>query len=309
MADFSAGEAITSGFRLIGRNPAAILWWAGVRILVGFLPPALALWAVAPDLIGFYQQMLRQAAEHAHVSPDMSAFLGLQSRLAILQPITLISLLVNASLVMGAIYRGVLYPQERRFGYLRFSMREVWLGLVIAVLYVAFVILCVVAAIVAGVSVVAAATSVQHGGGGAGGIVAGVIILAAAAAVIWLIARFCLALPLSFDARTFAIGESWELTAGHALKIILTGLAVFVILLLVELVFAGLLLGVIVGAVTHGAGLTSFLHMNPADMVRRVLPWVPLWIIAGSLVGAAFYAILAAPLADIYRQLTRSERV
>ena len=31
MADFSAGEAITSGFRLIGRNPAAILWWAGVR--------------------------------------------------------------------------------------------------------------------------------------------------------------------------------------------------------------------------------------------------------------------------------------
>ena len=180
MAGFSAGEAISSGFRLIGRHPAAVLWWAGAYLLLGALPLALAFWSVGPDLIALYQQMGREAALGGAHHADMASMMALQSRMAVLQPVTLLSSLVSHAVLIGAIYRGVLHPEESRFGFVRFSSRELWLGLVMAVLYVGMFVALFAAAIFVAIPLAIVGFAARAAGGGAmAGLLCFLLVLAA----------------------------------------------------------------------------------------------------------------------------------
>src|SRR5262249_34743779 len=149
--------------------------------------------------------------------------------------------------VLGAVYRAALYPEDRRFLHLRFSMREVWLGLVLMVLVVMFFIGFFVAMIPTMV-VTAIAAAAGHNSG-ASALLVFAAMFGLFAVVIWLALRFSLATPMSFAEKNFRVFESWAVTAGHAGKMFGVGLALVVIVWILELILVAAGFAVVVAKV------------------------------------------------------------
>ena len=220
-----------------------------------------------------------------------------------LQPIIWLFTIVTHTLLVGAIYRAVLQPQDSRFGYLRLSRQELWLGLTILVFYI-LMILMVVAAVIP-LAVVAAVAGGDNGGaGGATTLVIMLLAVVACVAVVWVMLRLSLAVPMSFAQSRFLPVESWSLTRGHAFKMFLVALALVVIVWLLELVLVGSFWGAIIGQALGGGSWQALLDMPPAEIARRVGPLIAGLAIVGSVLGMAVYAIIVAPWASIYAQLT-----
>jgi hypothetical protein len=305
MAGFSASNAIGTGFRLIARHPLAVLAWALAYVVLGVLPQLAVMGTVLPDMFGFYRDALRNAPE-AGESFDMGRMLALQGRMMMLQPLMLISQLVMHAVLLGAIYRAVLTPQDSRFGYLRLSRRELWLGLTLAVFVVALMLMMFVVMIPLVVGGVLTAVAAERGGGGAGasGLVIGLLAIAACVAILWVALRLSLALPMSYDQSRFVLYESWALTRGHALKMFLVALALVVIVWLIEALLGGVVAGALIGYVAQGGGFAALADKGPGELIRMFGPWLVVLGPLLAILAACLYAIWAAPLAEIYRELT-----
>lgn len=304
MANFSASAAIGSGFRLIRRDPMALLWWAGAYLVLGVLPQVLVMGAALPDFIALYQQIGRDAVLGVNTSPDPASMLAMQSKMMALQPIMLASSLVSQTVLTGAIFRAVLTPEDRRGGYIRFSRQELWLGLAVAVLWVMMFLLVLAVFIPVGIMTVVMALRGDHAPPAAwDGLAIAAVVIAGLCVIGWVLLRLSLALPLSFATGRFLLFESWTLTQGHALKMFGVGLAVAVIVWLLELLLAGLAIAGLAAAVAHGQGWMSLLNEDPTQLLRRLMIWAPLWLVVGGVLGAAIYAVMIAPWAEIYREL------
>lgn len=303
MSDFSATDAIGAGFRVVARAPLALLAWTAVYFVLGVLP---IYWVMAdgvPNIVAFYQAQARMVFYHA--PPDLAAMRDLSAHLMGLQPVLWLSAIISRTLVVGAIFRAVLRPQDRAFLYLRLSAQELWLGLSGLVLGVVMFILVIVVMIPVIIAAVVADGALRHGGasegGGVSGFVVMVIALVGLAAILWLALRLSMAPVMSFAQGRFAFYESWSLTEGHALKMFAVALAMIVV---------SILLSVVVAALGAGAGLAavsgdwrSLLIDSPDVVARRLLPAFIAFSLVASVLGMAFFAILAAPWASIYSQL------
>ena len=127
MSNFSAGDAIGAGFRLVAREPLAVLAWAAAYLLLGVLPQYGLLALAVPNILGFYQSQFKVVLEHAPL--DLEASRAMSAHLLNVEPLILLFSIVSQTLIVGAILRAVLQPEARRFGYLRVSGQELWLGL------------------------------------------------------------------------------------------------------------------------------------------------------------------------------------
>ncbi|WP_309605391.1 hypothetical protein [Phenylobacterium sp.] len=282
MSGFSASEALASGFQVIRRRPAALLAWAAVYLAMGIGPQVLMWLSIWP----------RVSAQMAHPGADPAAMAQAMSGLTVLQPVIWAVSLVLMSILYGAVYRAVLTPQDRRFFYLRLSMKELWLGLTILAQIGVFIVGCVIAG--------AAVTLIGHS---APGIVTFIVSLAAVVGGIWLLMRFSLAGPMAFAETRFIFAESWRLTQGHALKLCGVALALLAMILAAELVVLVPLgiIGGLTGALSHAG---QQMAADPVKFMRDLAPWLVLGGLAGSLVAAALHAILGGPWAEIYRELS-----
>lgn len=276
MADFSAGEAITAGFGVIRRRPAVILAWAAAYF-VGFLPQLLLWSRMAPLMAG--------AAGHA---PDPNALQAFSTGMMGFAPLLWIWGLLYSSVLYGAAFRAVLYPDDDRYLYLRLSSRELWLGLTMLALLVVFAIGCVIVGVVIGIL----SQSVP-------GIVIFLLVVAAIVAFVWLAMRFSLATTVAFAERRFVFADVWPLTAGHTLKLLGVALAVVAILIGLELA-----LMLPVGLALSLSGAFKTLASGSIKPSGQWLPWMAVFGIGLSLFGAVVIAVVGAPWANIYRQLT-----
>jgi hypothetical protein len=274
MGGFSAEKALGAGFLLIRRNPGAFFVWAGVYFVVGILPSG-ATWA-------------RLAPAMAAHQGDPQAIAAAMSGVGPLAPLLWILGFVLISVMYGAVYRAVLEPEDRRFFYLRLSMRELWLGLTILALAVVFAL---------GIAVLAVVLTIV--GRTAPWYVTIIAVLAAVVGVVWLLTRFSLASPMAFAERRFIFAESWSLTEGHALKLFGVALALVVILILIELV--------LIVPIALGLGLSGALQRtqdDPSAAMGLAGPWLAAGAVLLSLFGSLVYSILGAPWASIYQQLS-----
>jgi hypothetical protein len=305
MPQVSIGPAIGSGFGVLARRPAAVLAWAAALFVLGVLPQALVVGAALPQMLAAYQEAARSALQGGHPSPD--TFAAITARTAALQPISLLASLVSRTVLLGAIYRAVLEPEDRRFFYLRFGAQELWLALAMIMLFVIFVVLIVAAAVSVGIvaAIVAVAAKSAGGPGTVAALAIVAVVLAGVAVTIWLLIRLSLALPMGFAERNFRFFESWSLTRGHAFQMFLAYFGVFLIVLLIELaVVAAVAMGVMGAAL---ADWRSLLSARPEDIMRRIAPWIPVVLVAGAFAGAVLQTLIAAPGAEIYRQLSARE--
>jgi len=303
MAAFSASDVAFEGFRITRERPGWVLVWAGLLFLLqaGTL-------LVLGALGGTAFADLQAATGGARPDPEavMAAYGRLAPAYSIIWPL---SLIIQAVLTC-AVYRAVLRPQERSFAGLRLGGDElrvlvVSIALVLLLFVVVFVGVMLTALVGGGVGAAA-------GSGAAGGFVAFAIGMVVLGVLIFAGVRLSLSTVMTFDQKDFRVFESWRATQGafwplfgaYLLSFIL-GFLVFLLLLIVLVaVGAGVLLAF--GEELRGA-MASI--SNPAELLRAATPVVVVYSVANSLISAVFSAILLAPPAAAWRQLSGPEKV
>lgn len=302
MRSFSAGEAIGAGFRLIGREPVAFMMWSLAYLVVGLLPQIAVVAAMIPEFAALYRESAGGAVE-----PTPGEMLRMQARMMTLQPISYLASIVSYALVAGAVTRAVLFPQDRRFFYLRLSSRELWMGLVWLVLIILLVIVGFAAMIPVGVMAVVAAVAGGEGGPGFAGIFIFLLALAAVAAVLWALVRVSLAPVASFAERGFKIEEGWRLSRGQFWKMFLVGVALVAILMVVQIVLLAVGFAVAAAVMPAPDVVDAWLENPEFSLAVLAAPLGILAVVLLSVLSAFSYVLFGAGWAEIYRQLTAPE--
>ncbi|WP_372786073.1 hypothetical protein [Phenylobacterium sp.] len=298
MGDFSAGAAIGAGFRLIGRHPLAFLAWSAAYLVLGVLPQIGVMALILPEWTRLMQEVTAAGASHSPMST--AEMMRAQGGMMQLQPLSWIAGLLSQSVLLSAIYRAVLYPEDRAFFYLRLGGRELWLGLVLLVLFVMACILAV--AVMLPTFVMIGIIGALARGSPAMALLMIPVMVTAFGVMIWVMLRLSLATPMSFDQRAFRLYESWDRTRGHAGKMFGVAFVLIVVVWVVEMALGGVVFGL-----SGGLGGLERLRgwfQHPQIDLSQLMPL----IVGGALVVAvfstAFFALFGAAWAEIYRELT-----
>jgi len=311
MARFLVTDAATVGVRLVAREPLAILTWALAILLFLVAPAGWLLSSLAPSLFDFARLAeLQDQQPGADFETLMAPMMRLQGQMMGVNLIFWLGGTVAKAILAAAAFRAVLEPGNRGFGYLRLGAQEGWLALLMLVQGVLLYIVAIVAAIVLAIVV-----AIVFGIGASterGVLLAGLATIAAVLAVgiplIWAILRLSLAAPMTFAERNFRLFESWALTRGQSLRLLGMTLLLVLILIAIEMVCGGLLVGglaVTLGVQSAGTELEAVFQQPPQVWLRTLWPVLAVVATLGSLIGAVMTAIVAAPWAEAYRQLTQ----
>lgn len=296
---FSATDAAFEGFRLVRRNPVALVGWT-LLYLVYTLASLFAAGGMMRSMAVWMEQVEALEAGPPPSSPEalvpiMESYMAAMSHMAWAIPLSL----VIGAVLMAAIARAVLTPGTGGFGYMRLGMDEVRVfvvTLVIAILYaVATAIALAAAFIIGGIAI-----SVMEGWGA---LVMVLAVLAAIAFMIWLGVRWSLAVPITVDQKKFAFFDSFAVTKGRFWPLLGMAVIAFVMVIVVSL-----LAGIVTMPISMMGGMSMFGNMgeDPTEMFRNFSPTNP-WIIASSVVNAFVYAltvaVLYAPFSAAYRDI------
>ena len=301
---FSATDAAFEGFRLVRRNPVALVGWT-LLYLVYTLATLFAAGGMMRSMAAWVEQVEALEAGPPPSSPEalvpiMQSYMAAMSHMAWAIPLSL----VIGAVLMAAIARAVLTPGTGGLGYMRLGMDEVRVfvvTLVIAILYAAATALALAAAFIIG----GIAISVMEGWGA---LVMVLAVLAAIAFMIWLGVRWSLAVPITVDQKKFAFFDSFAVTKGRFWPLLGMACIAFVMVIVVSL-----LAGIVTMPISMMGGMSMFGNMgeDPTEMFRNFNPTNP-WIIASSVVNAFVYAltvaVLYAPFSAAYRDIVGTTR-
>jgi hypothetical protein len=295
MSGFSLTDAALEGLRITRERPTAVLWWwavwaiafltyalllsspslHGMSALLAKLQTADAAWLTNPGDLAANQSVMTMTAQAA---PALFAFAGL--------------MLVAQIVVSTAVLRAVLRPAERRFGYVRVSMDEIrqaglaamMLAVLLAYLFVVLMALQLVLALV---------------GAGATSMIAA---LAAPVVTLWALAFPVVRLSLA-PAMTLADGRvsflrGWALTKGRFASLL--GAYAIAVVITFALVFA--VREPIDMALRMAGGPEAPATLG--DLQSLASPYVLVDFAVGSLLNALTSAILIAPMASAFKQIT-----
>jgi hypothetical protein len=248
MGTISARAALGAGFRLIAREPLAFLAWCVAYFLVGVLPQLVMLDALVPFMAAFMA---------AGGDPNNAALVAAESRMGRYSILSYLSSFVTITVIPGAVFRAILFPEDRRFLYLRVGAREGWLGLGVLAVFGIFLMASVACSIP--VALIAAVA----------GPLATLALAAATAALIWVALRLSFAPVMGFADHSFRIFESWQLSRPRMGRLLLVAAGLFV------LVLAGYVLVVAAGsaafAVDPGAqALAATWKSDPEAVLGRL---------------------------------------
>jgi hypothetical protein len=298
---FSATDAAFEGFRLVRRNPLALVAWTLLYAVLTLatlfsmsgVVDQLEAWSAQAEAL---ESVARPTLEQ--ILAVMSGFGWILAQVAWLLPV---SLIVGAML-SAAVARGVLMPSSDRRGYLRLGMDEVR---VLAVTFVLGVVMCLVAVasfLAVGILIVAVKTAA---GDGPAAIAAVVGFLGVTCLFVWLAVRLSLAVPITVAERRFAFFDSFNLTKGRFWPLLGMAVLAVVMVLLVQLLssIVSMPLGILSGLETW-----SFNSDQDPEAVRAALdvsnPWVIAHALVEAIVSALTVGILYAPFAAAWRDIT-----
>ncbi len=283
---FSATDAAFEGFRVVRRNPIALVAWTLVYLIytVGAL---FASGGMMKSMAVWMEQMEALENGPAPTSPEafapiMESYLQAMSHMVWTIPV---SMIVSA-ILMAAISRAVLSSGTGSFGNIRLGMDELRV-------FVVTLVICILTAIVATIVFVLAAVI----GGfaiaameGWGGLVMALALLAAGAFVIWLSVRWSLAVPITVAEKRVAIFDSFNLTKGRFWPLLGMALIAGVMACVIAL-----LASVVTMPLSMMGGMSMFGNMgeDPVEMMRNFDPTSP-WMLASAVVNAIVYALTVA---------------
>ena len=294
---FSGSDAAFEGFRLVRRNPMALVAWTLLYAVVSLLSLFAMSSAIEP-LTAWGERM--DALEGTSPTPEevLAAFQGFGQVMLGLSWLIPVSLAVSAML-MAAVARGVLNPRAGGFGYLRLGMDEFRVfvvTLVLAILmFCAWMALAVLIGVLAGIAGASGANWLW--------LVAVLGGLAGVAAIIWLAVRLSLAVPMTVAENRIAIFDSFGLTRGRFWSLFGMAVIAFVMVLVISLLswVITLPLSMMIGGDVWTGG-----NSDP-EMIAAALDVTNPWVILSALAEAVIYAltvgVMYAPFAAAYRDL------
>lgn len=295
---FSATDAAFEGFRLVRRNPMALIAWTLIYAIVT-IANLFATAGMMESMLSMTDMMeSMEAAPPTTMEgwmPLLQAYGDMMSGMAWLMPLSL----VVSAILAAAVARGVLNPQAKGFGYVQLGMDEVRVfvvTLVVAILSGIIAFLAIIAAMVIGGVAVAALE-------GWGALVMVLAVLAAFAFIIWLAVRWSLAVPITVAEKRFAVFDSFAMTKGRFWPLlgmaIIAGIMALLVMLLCWIV--AMPLSLMSGMSMMGAGAG-----DPEAMLKAFDITNP-WLIASALINAVMYALMLgvtyAPFSAAYRDL------
>jgi hypothetical protein len=295
---FSATDAAFEGFRLVRRNPLAVVAWA-LLYAVLTLTALFALSRSIDPLIAWSERaeaMESGSPTPAEVGEMFQAFGAILFNLAWLLPVAL----VVGAMLSAAVARGVLNPKAGGFGYLRLGMDEVRVLVVTVVLSVLLTALAMLVFVAVGMIGGVASAS----GAGWGWLVAVVAGLGGFALLIWLSVRLSLAVPITVAEKRMAFFDSFALTRGRFWPLLGMAIIAFVMVLIIS--FLSSIVTMPLSLMSGLDGWSFGTHDDP-EAVRAALdvsnPWVIASAIVEAIVNALTVGVLYAPFAAAYRDL------
>jgi hypothetical protein len=293
MMRFSATEAAFEGFRVVRRQPMALVFWSlfYIVITVG------AFAVMGPSLISFVSAT--EQLEQSGATPTLEDFAPIFQMMGIIFAVLLPLSLVSSAMIYAAVARAVLRPAESAFGYLRLGMDEVRVLAVSLVLFVVFTLLMVLAGVIIGaVAGMTAAAEMP-----ALWFLVVLLVLAAIALIIWLAVRLCLAIPITVAERRIAIFDSFSLTRGRFWPLVGMALLAGVMTIVVSLL--GSLVAMPIQLAT-GGGLMALSDLEGESLqaiLQAAWPAIAAWIVINAILYALQIAVAYAPFSAAYRDL------
>jgi len=298
MDGVSVSKAIGAGFGLIARRPLAVLAWMAAYLLIGVLPHLGVMALILPQWIQMMQEVASSAASHTPMPP--AAMMRAQMGMMQLQPLAWLVGVASQAILLSAVYRAVLFPEDSRYFYLRLGGRELWVGLVILVLIVMAALL--IFAIALPVGIASAILGVVARDTPPVALVIVLLVLAAIGFFLWVLIRLSLATTMSFADRSFRLYESWSLTHGQAWNIFLVALVLVVIAWIAEMVLGGVAISALGGV--YGLQRLAGWFQHPTFNLAVAMPWLAGGVLAVTVFSTLFFVLFGAAWAEIYRELT-----
>ncbi len=305
MASLSVGDAVGAGFKLIGQRPVSVFVWGLFTIVFGVLPAL----GMVSSMMGPMMDMVQNAKLHPDAPPPQDMFRHSYAHMMFMNPLVQLLSAAVKTMVAAAVFRAVLEPNRKAFAYLRISMQEVWVLLVKIVKGIVVGAGAIAAFLVGALVVVAIGHFASHM---AAGIAACVLVIVGVIGLFWVLLRLSLATPMSFEERNFRLFESWKVTRGHSLSLLLIAILLGIILLLLEgVAFAVIGVPMMMFVHPHMAAdhmaaheaILTFLKQPPQVMLQTAGPLAAVGVLIGSVVIGALSAIVYAPWAAAYRML------
>ncbi|MCA3718528.1 MAG: hypothetical protein IM674_09775 [Brevundimonas sp.] len=288
---FSATEAAFEGFRIVRRNPLAILFW-GLAYVIFFV----AFFALVG---GQLATIIAQVETLQGSEPDMAQLQALGMSYATLLGFGLPMGLIVGAVLSAGVARGVLFPADKAFGYLRLGADE----LRVMVVNIILGIVIGIGSFLLFTAVIFGATLVGQSNQGAG-VLTGVLLgLAAIVLLCWISIRLSLAVPITVAEKRIAPCASFAVTKGKALPIL--GMAVIAGIMSFLVSLLGSIVSLPVVMMT-GGGLDQLATMDglsTMQIVQAAGVGLLVWGVLNAIVSALQLAVLYAPFAAAYRDI------
>lgn len=293
MAGFSATDAALEGFRITRERPKALLAWTLFSLVVSIIGAAITL-SLPPEA--------RKALESlsSDETPDAGALL---EALAMLSPILLFGLAIQR-VMDAAVFRIILKPDDERLEYLRLGADELRLmALRLIYLVLAVVLIALVQFVIALI-----AFAMSAFGQSAMVFVGSVGELFSIGVLFYVAVRMSLASVITFERRKLSIVESWAATRHKFWPLVgaylLALCCVIVVAILALVVFSSVAAVVLIATGGSPADLGSIIQPENVTWRTYLNPYVAAYMVVSSLFTAIYYAVIAAPGAYAYRELT-----
>ena len=290
---FSATDAVFEGFRVVRRQPLALVFWA--LFYAAIMAAAFAM--IGPSLIGFVTAT--EQLEQSGATPTMEDFAPLFQMMGLLFAVLLPASLITSAMMHAAIARSVLRPGESAFGYLRLGMDEVRVLVVSVVLFLVFMVLMAVSSgligVAVGMTVAAEAPALW--------LLVVLLVLATIALFAWLFVRLSLAIPITMAERRIAIFDSFGFTKGRFWPLLGMALLAWVLSMVVGLL--GSLVAMPLELAT-GGGITALEGLEDESLqviLQSAWPAIGAWILINAAMSALQVAVVYAPFAAAYRDI------
>lgn len=294
MTAFSATDAAFEGFRITREKPKILLIWAGFYMIVSFLMPVLLVTLGGQDLMALEAAANDKNADSAAALANFTALLPLY---AILLPIGLAVQAVLAS----AVYRAILRPSETGLGYLRLGQDELRLAVLTLIYFVLTMVAVTVVVVVGGLG---AGIAYSFLGSPLFGVALGLFFMGL---LFFVAVRLSLAPVMTFAEQKISVFESWKLTKGQFWKLV--GAYVLAIASVVVVLVLAMVIFMAIAAIAAGGDIASVSKIFAPDLssvgAYFTIPMI-IYTIFGAFLNAFYYAVLVAPAAVVYRELTSS---
>lgn len=295
---FSATDAAFEGFRLARRQPLTAVGISILQLAVGLITSVV--------MIGSgFQQLLKAGAPGAEADPKES--LAFISKLLSAEATFIPIILISGLLVAGAVYRGVLRPNDHGWVMgLKLGADELRLFLVSfmkGLLFLGVGLAC-------GVALVILAAIGGIAGGKAGTGIAMLLVVVGYVAMIcfmiYLAVRLSLSGPATVADQKFRLLSTWGMTKGRFWPLLGCYLLAFVLYALVGIIVYAVTAIVVFALSGFHFDVVSKELFQPdfSSMAAFFTPMRFVILVVQSLIAGVLQMVIVAPVAEAYRQLT-----